>query len=91
MKSIGQIEYTEDSWIDQEELPVRAGLKVIRKNDPDYGLSEDEVMDRNEFIRYYLLQEFELLLMIPKKDGEDDLFITDCGDYVLKAIIIVSI
>ena len=65
MKSIEQIAYTVDSWIDQEELPVRANLKAIRKNDPDYGLSQDEIMDRNEFVRCYLLQDYELLLMIP--------------------------
>jgi hypothetical protein len=77
MKPIEQIGYTIGRWIDQEELPVRANLKVIRKSDPDYGLSDDEIMDRNEFVRCYLLQDCELLLMIPKQDGEDDFFIKD--------------
>ena len=91
MKSIEQIGYAVGSWVGQEELPVRANLKVIRRNDPDCGLSEDEIMDRNEFIRSYLMQQFELLMIIPKQDGEDDFFITDCGVYVLKARVIVSI
>jgi hypothetical protein len=66
--------YHIDRWIPKEELPVRAGLKVIRKNNPNYGLTEDEIQDRNEFIRCYLMKEFELLLMIPKQELEDDYF-----------------
>lgn len=66
-----------DSWIPEEEMPARAGLKVIRKNHPDFGLSADEIQDRNEFIRCYLLREFELLLVIPKQEAEDDFFISD--------------
>ena len=67
--------YYIDRWIPEEELPVRAGLKVIRKNDSNYGLTEDEIQDRNEFIRCYLMSEFELLLMIPKQEAEDDYFL----------------
>jgi AraC-like DNA-binding protein len=51
---------TYEDMIPEEELPVRAGIKVIRRNDPDYGLSEDEIADRNEFIRCHLAREFEL-------------------------------
>ena len=61
-----------NNWIPEEELPARAGLKVIRKNHPDYGLCADEIADRNEFIRCHLLREFELLLMIPIQDNEGD-------------------
>ena len=61
--------------IPEEELPARAGLSVIRKNHPNYGLSADEIADRDEFIRCHLLREFELLLMIPKQVSEDDFFI----------------
>jgi hypothetical protein len=66
-----------DKWIPQEQLPTRAGLKVIRTNHPNYGLSQDEIQDRNEFIRCHLLKEFELLLMIPQQETEDDFFISD--------------
>ena len=60
------------SWIDEAELPVRASLKVIRKNDPNYGLSEDEIKSRNEFIRCYILKDLEPLLLIPEDDSEED-------------------
>jgi hypothetical protein len=78
MKSVEQISTTVDSWIVEEELPVRATLKVIKQRDPDYGLSEDEIADRNEFIRCYLLREFGLLIAIPKQDTVRDFFIPDC-------------
>jgi hypothetical protein len=78
MKPYEQISTTVDSWIAEEELPVRANLKVIKISDPDYGLSADEIADRNEFIRCYLLGEFQSLTMIPRQDAEDDFFIPDC-------------
>jgi hypothetical protein len=66
-----------NSWIVEEELPAPAGLRVVQMNDPDYGMSEDEIQDRNEFIRSYIRREYELLMMIPAPDN-DDIFI---GDY----------
>lgn len=72
------ISNTVDSRFVEEKLPVAANIKVIRKNDPNYGLSEDEIQDREEFIRCYLLQDFELLMMIPKQTTEDDFFTVDC-------------
>jgi hypothetical protein len=67
------------NYIPEEELPVRAGLKVMRTSDPDYGLSEDEIADRNEFIRCHLARELEFLMMIPSpaKAEENDFFIPD--------------
>ena len=56
-----------DRWIAEEELPVSAALKVIRLNDPDYGLTEDEIDERNEFIQWYLLQDYALLLSVPRE------------------------
>ena len=70
--------YEMDSWINEEELPVSAALKVIRTSDPDYGLDDDEIKDRYEFIRLYLMQDFELLIMIPEQIPENDFFIVDC-------------
>jgi len=78
MKAVEHISTTVDTWIAEEELPVRANLKVIKRRDPDYGLSQDEIQDRNEFIRCYLLRDFGLLMMIPKQDGAVDFFIPDC-------------
>ena len=51
---------------------------VVRKNDPDYGFSDDEIQDRIEFIRCYLLNDYQVLLMIPRQDYEDDFFVQDC-------------
>ena len=64
--------------IPEEELPVRAGIRVERQSDPDYGLSEDEIADRNEFIRCHLAREFELLMMLPGNEEDTDFFIPDC-------------
>jgi len=79
MKSNRQIGVEVDSWIAEEDLPVHTHLKVIKKNDPDYGLTEDEIQDRSEFIRWYLRQDFGMLTMIPKQDEESGFFIGDYG------------
>jgi hypothetical protein len=79
MKSKRQIGVEVDSWIAEEDLPVHTHLKVIKKNDPDYGLSEDEIQDRSEFIRWYLKKDFGMLTMIPKQDEESGFFIGDYG------------
>ena len=79
MKTENQISSAVDTWIAEEDLPVHTHLKVIKKNDPDYGLSEDEIQDRNEFIRWYLRQDFGMLTMIPKQDEESGFFIGDYG------------
>jgi hypothetical protein len=76
-----QLEISEavDSWIAEEELPASSCLKVIRANDPDFGLSEGEIDERNEFIRWFLSQEFVPLLRIPRREAEYDFFILDCS------------
>ena len=56
-----------NNWIDKEELPVRADLQVVKIKDPDYRMTQDEIEDRNEFIRCYILSGFEALLTIPVK------------------------
>lgn len=66
------------NYIPEEGLPVKAGIRVERQSDPDYGLSEDEIADRNEFIRCYLLREFEALMMLPCEEAESDFFIPNC-------------
>jgi len=72
------VEPIEDIQIAAEDLPVSASLKVIRKNDPNYGLTEDEIQDRYEFIQCYMLQEFELLMLIPKQAQDNNFFVSDC-------------
>ena len=78
MNTTRNIGHEIDSWVVSEDLPVSAALKVIRINDPNYGLTDDEIQDRNEFIRWYLMQDFELLMMIPEQMPENDFFYTDC-------------
>jgi len=80
MKLNEEINCTVDIRIPEEELPVRANLKVIRIDDPDYGLTQDEIQDRNEFIRCYLMNDFKLLTLIPKQQSSGtDFFIIDCN------------
>jgi hypothetical protein len=64
-----------NNWIDENELPVRADLQVVKINDPDYAMTQDEIEDRNEFIRCYILSGFEALLTIPLQKFEGDFFI----------------
>ena len=65
------------NFISDEHLPPNPGLKVIRKNDPDFGLTEDEIQDRYEFIRCYLLAEFRTLMIIPQPNYQEDFFMPD--------------
>ena len=65
----------ERNCIPEEELPSRAGLIVVRENDPNYGFSDTEIQHRIEFIRCYLLQVFEAILIVPKQDHSDDFFV----------------
>ena len=73
-----RFEHIEDDRIAADDLPAPASLKVIRRNDPNYGLSEDEIQDRQEFIHCYMLQDFELLMMIPKQAHDNEFFMYDC-------------
>lgn len=47
-------------------------VKVIRNNDPWYGMTEEEIEDKKEFIRCYINKDFELLLQIPIQLREND-------------------
>ena len=64
-----------NNWIDENELPVRADLQVVKINDPDYTMTQNEIEDRNEYIRCYILSGFEALLTIPVKKLESDFFV----------------
>ena len=69
-----------NTWIDENELPVRADLRMIRINDPDSGMTQDKIDDRNEFIRCYILSGFEALLAIPIQKFENDFFVEDWAE-----------
>ena len=66
-----------EGWFVTEELPHRGGLRVLRPNHPDHGLSEDEVEARNEFIAWHLRQELGALLLIPAIESAGDFFLAD--------------
>jgi hypothetical protein len=80
VKKMKSKQKTIEQCVDKEELPARANLRVIRRNSLDYGLTADEIMDRNEHIRCHILRKFGLLLSISKQDPEDDFFIQDFED-----------
>jgi len=77
MKTAQNVGCEVDTWIAEEELPSAARLKVISQNDPDYGLSEDELDERNEFIQWYLMQDFAPLLSVPRQSADASLFIPE--------------
>jgi hypothetical protein len=79
------ITQTVDSWINEEEIPVSPVLKIIRKKDPSYGMSEEEVQDRKEFIRCYLLKDFELILQIPIRQTENDFWFSSYQEFMESA------
>ena len=82
---MNQISKTVDTWISKEEIPVSPILKIIRKKDPWYGMSEEEVEDRKEFIRCYINKEFEIILQIPIPPTENDFWFASYQDFLESA------
>ncbi|MDZ7760056.1 MAG: hypothetical protein U5L00_07365 [Desulfovermiculus sp.] len=66
MKSIRQ---QVNEWIDEEELPSRPGLKVLRSSashfDPCEGMDEDDREAYWEFISWFISREHLALLSLP--------------------------
>jgi len=82
---MNQISQTVDSWISEEEIPVSPTLKIIRKNDPWHGMSEEEIEDAKEFIRCYMLKDFEILLLIPIQPQENDFWSPNNQEFMKSA------
>lgn len=78
MKTNEEISYEVDRWIVEEDLPASAALEVVRKTDANYGMTADEIRDRKEFIRCYMMQEHQALMVVPLQEPEYDFFIADC-------------
>ncbi len=57
-------------WLEEENQPRVRRVVAIRKNSPWYGMSEEEIEDSREFIRCYLLKDFEPILMLPVQPRE---------------------
>ena len=66
-------------WVPEFQLPVWGGLKPVNASHPDYGLHEDDIRDRNEFIRVYFQSEYAPILLIPNAE-ENDFFSLDLMD-----------
>jgi len=60
-----------DSWIDEEELPVSAGLKPIRKYDLYSEMDEEEIQAYFDFMEWYFCQEHLLFLDLPRLEEPD--------------------
>jgi hypothetical protein len=71
------ISETVDKWIEEEQIRNRGFLRAIRANDPWAGMSEEEIEDVKEFIRWYMNQDFLPLLMIPTHPRETDVWFSD--------------
>jgi hypothetical protein len=65
-------------WIEEEAEPKIRMVCPVRTRSPWYGMSDEEIEDRKEYIRWYFLKDFELVLMIPVQPRESDFwFATD--------------
>ena len=79
------ISQTVDQWIEKESYQNTLALRVIRQNDPWQDMPEEEVEDRREFIRCYLLRDMEILLMIPIQPRENDFWFANHQEFMESA------
>lgn len=66
-----QISQVVDAWIAEEELPVSATVKPVRKYDLYQGMDEQDIEAYWDFIRWYLSQEHLLLQVMPAQEEPD--------------------
>ena len=76
------IRETVDRWMEEEAHQGGLALKVVRKNDAWQGMDEEEIEDRREFIRCYLLKDFELVLMIPVQPRDNDFWFANHQEFI---------
>lgn len=72
-----------DKWVEEDGL--QGGLVVVRTKDPWYGMSEEEVEDRKEFIRCYLNRDFAVLFFIPVQPRENDFWASSYQEFIESA------
>ena len=77
------ISETVDEWIREEQRPALP--MVIRANDPWEGMSEEEIEDVREYIRWYVNQDFKLLLLIPIHPRESDFWFSSHEEFAESA------
>jgi len=76
------ISQTVSKWVEEESQHRTLALKVIRQNDPWQRMTEEEIEDRREYVRCYLLKDFELLLMIPIQPRENDFWFSSHQEFI---------
>ena len=79
-----QISQTVSRWVEEESYRG-AVLPVTSKSNPWYGMSEEEVEDRKEFIRCYINEDFKVLLQIPIEPRENDFWAPNHQDFLESA------
>ncbi len=79
------ISQTVSKWVKEETRQRTLALKVIRQNDPWRDVPEEEVEDSKEFIRCYLLRDFELVLQIPTQSRDDDFWFSSYKEFMESA------
>jgi len=83
MKQI--ISETVSKWLEEENQSRVGRVVAIRKNSPWYGMSDEEIEDRREFIRCYLVKDFELILMLPVQPSENDFWFSSHQEFMESA------
>lgn len=78
---LSQIGETVDSWIAEEDLPVRPFLKPIRKFDGLYPDDEEEREAYFDFMRWAMSREHLVLLCIPKPNNETDFWQVELDEF----------
>ena len=81
MKSTQQISQRVDLWIDEQDLPVRAGFKVIRGFDPYEGMDEEEIAAYHDFMYWALTKEHAVLFSIPKPENKYDFWHIELDEF----------
>ena len=76
------ISETVGRWMEEETHPKVRRVTVIRKSSPWYGMSDEEIEDRREFIRCYLLKDLAPILQIQVHTTENDFWFASHQDFI---------
>lgn len=71
-----------DTWILEEEIPPRPGLKPVSRFDDLYPNEIEELEAYWDFIRWYLSQDYALLMSIPKSPEDIDFWVFEGDDAI---------
>jgi hypothetical protein len=77
-----QMSETEDCWIDEQDLPLRPGLKPIRQFSCLYFDNEEEQQAYWDFVHWFMTQDYALLLSLPKQPQHSDFWAFEGDDSI---------